>query len=85
MSDVLSLPDAERLAKRTLAAIAEWDTPCIGWEPKDHYDTDRERVDSDLAGLRECWPSGQYPLFPGLARRFSDNLRRTATLYGVTS
>lgn len=91
MTDVLSLPDAERLAERTLAAIGNTYPPLAA-------DTDRERVASDLAGLRrhasdsissECqWclgGTGEYDGWPCAdARSYSDGLRRTAALYGVT-
>ncbi len=81
MSEVLTLEEAKRLA----AALFE------------HFDTegvwraDRERVDSDLAGLQdhplargghECWCGNEPPCDD--ARRYSDGLRRTAALYGVT-
>ncbi len=89
MSDVLKLAAAEDLAARTLAAI--------GWQEEllesrigaERVTADRERVASDLEGLRECH---QYDASSGAlwslmlphARRYSDNLHRTAALYGVT-
>jgi hypothetical protein len=78
--------EAEALAERTVAAI-DADT---------RYETlaDRERVASDLAGLRRhqpeapdgyacasCRTSGLWPC-PD-AHAFSDGLLRTAALYGV--
>jgi hypothetical protein len=79
MTDVLTLEQAEDLAARTLAAIAyrHRDAPCT-WRCAPDL-ADRERVASDLAGLREherrCCSDG---------RRYEDGLRRTAALYGVT-
>lgn len=90
---VLSLPDAERLAERTLAAIVARQEKAADYR---HYLADRERVASDLAGVRQhepeghtCentdsvyWSSLEYPCDD--ARRYSDGLLRTAALYGVT-
>ena len=49
---------------------------------------ERERLDSDLAGLRLCYacsgePDGGHAPMDMLLRRFSDGLLRTAALYGV--
>ncbi len=87
---VLTLGEAEAFAARTLAAIERMYG--AAYSRKERGDADRERVASDLAGLRECYvstpPYGQSVLRTGElvhARRYSDNLRRTAALYGVTS
>ncbi len=90
----LTLDEAEDHAARTLAAI---DDAFKGWgQSLPQYAADRERVASDLAGLREHQP-GDYPDECGVclhvvdedicpdARRYLDGLRRTAALYGVRS
>lgn len=97
----LSLPDAERLAERTLAAI---DVAAAPHSTTDRvllvYTADRERIASDLAGLREhsgdqsdaeseascnpCWWMALRGATCADARRYSDGLKRTAALYGVT-
>jgi hypothetical protein len=97
MSDALTLEQAEDLAARTLAAIEEQE--CDAYALRGPFRSvtshamrrcaaDRERVASDLAGLRECIAAADSA--PGLwttlhkhARRYSDNLRRTGALYGV--
>lgn len=88
--------EAADLAERTLAAIDRWD----GSHDNGHeqYAADRDRVASDLAGLREhfdwnalgvCGSSTHGPLMSMTkhpcpdARRYADGLRRTAALYGV--
>lgn len=83
---VLSLPEAERLAPLLLAAIDRQATAVIP-SGRAHFAADRERVESDLAGLRRhatefdvcyrCW--GDMPCADALA--YSANLRRTASLY----
>ncbi len=83
----LDLAYYEDLAARINAAIdAEQATWNGGWAWR--FAADRERVASDLAGLRECYLlDGQTPKSKqdGLhARRYADNLTRTARLYGVT-
>ncbi len=96
---VLTLPEAEDLAARTLTKL---DTAINHMaDVEDHYTGGllrlvRERVASDLAGLRECysWPTATpyvretrvdvWPLMLSHARRYSENLHRTAALYGVT-
>ncbi len=95
---VLALKEAEGLAGRTIAAInrkemdADWDV--VQW-----IAADRERVESDLDGRRQhsgdkamfeseaqCAPCFWSP-FNGRdcpdALRYSNNLRRTAALYGA--
>ncbi len=92
---VLTLPEAEDLAARTLTGIDERHA----WASRETDEgfyllvisvvADRERVASDLAGLRECWAISYSDrldlrdLMASHARRYSDNLRRTAALYGV--
>jgi hypothetical protein len=86
--DVLTLAEAEALAERVLEALAgRW-----FWS----LSADRERIASDLAGLRQhyqypgsgmlcvrCDPSDDaWPCSD--ARRYSDGLVRTASLYGVS-
>ena len=73
-SHVLTLAEAGALAERIVAKIDAW----VDADETDAYC--RERVASDLAGLREhpCQPFGCAD-----ARRYSDGLRRTAALYGV--
>ena len=96
-TEVLTLPDAERLADRLL----HWrgiptDQNSVESE---HWAADRERVASDLDGLRdhaECGSGvggcddGGHAYDPppwGCAdgQRYLANLRRTAGLYGVTA
>jgi hypothetical protein len=79
---VRTLEQAEDLAARILAAI-----DLAGWD--NAYAVDdycRERVASDLDGLRKCLNStiSESPTVAAAARRFSDDLLRTAALYGVT-
>lgn len=89
MTAVLTLPEAEALAERTLAAIDAAET--AGTDDPLRLADDREQVASDLAGLRECFGSIGPDIGPdGLrrghaphARRYSDGLHRTASLYGV--
>lgn len=82
---MLTLAQAEDVAARTLAAIST-DPNSV---ESDHWAADRERLASDLAGLRECDYAMQN--VPGaheaamlLRVRFAHGLRRTAALYGVT-
>jgi hypothetical protein len=94
---VLTVAQAEDLAVRTLAAIDALDMEERRYADVRHYwhyAADRERVASDLAGLREhhliehpahglvCRHGGTLPC-PD-ARRYADGLLRTADLYGVT-
>jgi hypothetical protein len=110
MSDVLTLAQAEDLATRTLAAIDEQERDAAALRGPLRSVTphamrrcaaDRERVASDLEGLRRHVPLLMYfdvdptgiPFCRACevddawpcpdARRYSDNLRRTARLYGV--
>lgn len=79
---------AADLAARTLAVIGhptedDWDTV-----PPSHAAADRERVASDLAGLRLLWSlyEGErlsWMQWEPLHTLFVDGLRRTARLYGV--
>lgn len=83
--------EAEALAARTLAEIAYWENR--GDNPDPHI-ADRERVASDLAGLRShlastveeddwwCWFCREGDCED--APRYAASLRRTAALYGVT-
>jgi hypothetical protein len=92
VSDVLTLAQAEDLAARTLVAIND-EHEMIYDGASLRHDADRERVASDLAGLREHQSCGRAErgvwvttCIAGLcpdARRYADNLRRTADLYGV--
>lgn len=85
--------EAEDLAARTLAAI----DACSEFSSVHRmgYAADRERVASDLAGLRqhypftdgigrECCHDSSRPMPCPDARRYADGLKRTAALYGVT-
>lgn len=73
---------AADLAARTIEAID------VDFGMPDTLAADRERVASDLDGLRHhaapsvCSPDEPRPC-PD-ARRYADGLRRTAALYGVT-
>ncbi len=95
MSEVLTVQEAERLVTILLPTIARIERH-IDDEPwaTRVYAADRERVQSDLAGLRQHGESLRSPGFcercdrrlqpcPD-ARRYSDGLRRTAALYGVS-
>jgi hypothetical protein len=90
-SAVLTVEQAEDLAARTLAAIEERQ---LYSRATQQLDADRERVASDLTGLREhafltdrrftlCARDAFLQPCPD-ARRYSDGLLRTAALYGVT-
>jgi hypothetical protein len=78
--------EAADLAARTFAAI---DAVNGGPAHDGTHAADRERVASDLAGLRDCYRvsfTGDRvgKGHEGHATRYADGLRRTATLYGVT-
>jgi hypothetical protein len=76
--------EATDLAAKTLAAIDALDYSRLRL---DIDQADRERVESDLAGLRDCWSFRWGEYFHDLAphaERYMDGLRRTAALYGVT-
>jgi hypothetical protein len=85
--NVLTIRQAEDLAARTLVAINR-EAALILWRA---YPADRERVASDLAGLRGHVDPDPEWRHPGCAddgscpdaRRYSDGLLRTAALYGV--
>lgn len=100
MADVLSLPDAERLAERLREAIPRaW-----GCNNLTHRDLLLARVESDLAGLRDAldglvrhrdvegWcnadgyetPCQDADRYEQQADRCSDGLRATALMYGIT-
>ena len=86
MADVLSLPDAERLAEQVLAEIDAALRYVSGNQARRM--TDRARVESDLAGLRlAVLHDGQEPhpevQLGRIRRLFSDGLRATAALYGT--
>jgi hypothetical protein len=75
--------EAETLAARTLHAI---DAELTRYEAS----ADRERVASDLLGLREVcayWRTNGLegdPTGHSHGRRYADGLKRTAALYGIT-
>jgi hypothetical protein len=72
---------AEVLAERIIAAIEASEDDV----PHERRGIDRDRVASDIAGLRECWQNGVIPMLHVLhAARYEAGLRRTADLYGVT-
>jgi hypothetical protein len=86
---ILTLAKAEDLAARTLVEMQHVGTyrPQVEWVV-----ADRERIASDLAGLRGhagvkalhaqvCPRCGKWPCDDAL--RYFDGLRRTAALYGV--
>jgi hypothetical protein len=87
----LTVEQAEDLTARTFDAI---DARLGDLHPALRHgalnlNADRERIASDLAGLRECWGNlppdrGPWTHFERHARRYSDGPRRTARLYGVT-
>jgi hypothetical protein len=89
----LPLSEAEALAKRIIAVIdSRWQETLF--EGK-HGTSDRERIASDLEGLRMHFHNGGEPGLDGCmcgqrwpcpdAVRYADGLRRTAALYGVSS
>ncbi len=104
---VLTLGEAEAFAARTLAAIERMYG--AAYARKERGDADRERVVSNIEGLRrhddsqgDEWVDPDEGPQPSRcswctyddraidwpctdARRYSDGLRRTAALYGVTS
>lgn len=82
---VVTLREAEQLAGAALAAIDQ----AYDGQPNEIGRADRERVKSDLAGLRRHTPALCEWLCPAPGecpdrRAFTDGLRRTAALYGVT-
>jgi hypothetical protein len=95
---VLMVAQAEDLAVRIVAAIDTLDADERRYADVRHYwhyAADRERVASDLAGLRdhhrgsgiltdECERCYQMSDPCDDARRYADGLLRTADLYGVT-
>jgi hypothetical protein len=97
-SAVLTVERAEDLAVRIVAAIDTLDADERRYADVRHYwhyAADRERVASDLAGLREhhrgsgiltdeCGRCYQMSDPCDDARRYADGLLRTADLYGVT-
>ncbi len=85
MSEALTVEEAERLAAAIFAEMqTDWAVVMLREEWRS---ADRERVESDLAGLREHL-GGWHVVADGWScltcRRYSDGLRRTAVLYGVT-
>jgi hypothetical protein len=86
---VLTVEQAEDLAVRIVAAIDALDADERRYADVRHYwhyAADRERVASDLAGLRDASAVHGGP--EGIraerhARRYADGLLRTADLYGV--
>jgi hypothetical protein len=94
---VLTVAQAEDLAVRIVAAIDALDADERRYADVRHYRhyaADRERVESDLAGLRdhhrgsgiltdECGRCYQMSGPCDDARRYADGLLRTADLYGV--
>ncbi len=93
VSCVLSIKQAEDLAARMLRYLALCSAPGAS----KRHDADRDRIASDLDGLCEHQPimpggdtcdrcDAEFCDWPcSDARRYSDNLRGTATLYGVES
>lgn len=85
----MTTDQAADLAARTLAAIDANADAGDGIGDESHA-VDRERVASDLAGLRghnnvgTDWCVCETPFCPDAAR-YADGLRRTAALYGVTA
>lgn len=85
----MTLAQAEDLAARTLAAMAGSN---FTHRNEDHAAADRERVASDLAGLREhrgllhACLRGVEDLTQDCpdAARYAAGLVRTAALYGIT-
>ena len=77
----MTLEEAEALAERTLAAIVAAQEQAADYR---HYYADRERVASDLAGLRDCWwrASHQGRMDEPHATRYTEGLLRTARLWG---
>lgn len=82
----LTVEQAEALAEKVLAAI--YRQRVLSSVPPAIHAADRQRVASDLAGLRDvetfqeckcgCWQMNPH------AYRYSDGLIRTAKLYGAT-
>lgn len=94
----MNLDEAEDLADRTLAAISVTERPAMdSGSFLSHFTVHRERVASDLSGLRDhrhnggesgfdgCWWCGHTEWPCPDARRYAEGLRHTANLYGVTS
>lgn len=85
---LMSLDYAERVAAEILAEIdseSRLSPGGVPWRWTEHGVADRDRVGSDLAGLRECWENGVVPMLHVLhAARYEAGLRRTAALYGVS-
>jgi hypothetical protein len=91
----MDIAAAQALAERTLAAI-DADALDDTYDDGIHRDANRERVASDLAGLRqhfETYDGCDWCRMHGYgamlwpcpdATRYADGLRRTAALYGVT-
>jgi hypothetical protein len=77
---------AASLAARTLTAI---DQACAGRVGEPLPAADRDRVASDLLGLREVWAYWRThglegdPTLHSHGRRYADGLKRTAALYRV--
>jgi Ni,Fe-hydrogenase III component G len=83
---VLMVAQAEDLAVRIVAAIDALDADERRYADVRHYwhyAADRERVASDLAGLRHCERFDEVASHRDHARRYADGLLRTADLYGV--
>ena len=83
MTDVLSLPDAEQLAARLMREFGPYVGPVPPTPALARLAADRARVESDLAGLRRHDWHVRVNGTCFVCRIFSDNLRRTASLYGV--
>lgn len=83
--------EAEYLAARTYDAIDLCEVGAVA-HPDDFaqyaagWAADRERIESDLAGLRACEAqrATTCPHVEAHAENYADGLRRTARLYGVT-
>ncbi len=94
MSDVLKLAESQDLATRILVAIEREHPHETGWSSM-VMEFDRERIESDLAGLREHRDDGFHPNLLACercgrewpcpdAQRYVAGLRRTAALYAVS-
>lgn len=80
----MKLDQAADLAARILIRIDAWESLDTG-SPAMRA-ADRERVASDLEGLRDCQAfddANMYVTSTMHAYRYAEGLRRTARLYGV--
>lgn len=90
LTTAMTLDEAQRLHDAALAAIGGSEHHPPVHKSQCALCADRERLASDLAGLDGCY---RYTTrgraldrrHESHAHRYSDGLRRTAALYGVTS